>query len=111
MARDHELLDLLGALVSSTLASTCPRRPSASSSNTPTSALGSRPQNSKTLIDQGADLVILDSRPIEEFRNMSIPTAVDCPGAELVHRVKALAPDPDTLVVVNCAAVTFVPYR
>lgn len=58
------------------------------------------------LLKDDADLVVLDSRPIEEFRNMSIPTGVDCPGAELVHRVKEMAPDPDTLVVVNCAGRT-----
>ena len=58
------------------------------------------------LLDGGEDMVILDSRPIEEFRVMSIPTGVDCPGAELVHRVKEMAPDPDTLVVVNCAGRT-----
>ena len=52
------------------------------------------------------DLVVLDSRPMREFRNMSIPTGTDCPGAELVHRVKEMAPDPETLVVVNCAGRT-----
>ncbi len=60
----------------------------------------------KALLDDGADMVILDSRPIQEFRNMSIPTGTDCPGAELVHRVKELVDDPDTLVVVNCAGRT-----
>lgn len=60
----------------------------------------------QALIDSGTDMVVLDSRPIEEFRNMSIPTGVDCPGAELVHRVKEMAPDPNTLVVVNCAGRT-----
>ncbi len=60
----------------------------------------------KALIDDGADMVVLDSRPMGEYRNMSIPTGVDCPGAELVHRVKELAPDPNTLVVVNCAGRT-----
>ncbi|KAG1649143.1 hypothetical protein GQR58_029274 [Nymphon striatum] len=58
------------------------------------------------LIEQGADMVILDSRPMNEFSNMSIPTGIDCPGAELVHRVKEVAPDPNTLVVVNCAGRT-----
>ncbi len=58
------------------------------------------------LLDSGADVVVLDSRPLPEFRRMSIPTGVDCPGAELVHRVKELAPDPDTLVIVNCAGRT-----
>jgi rhodanese-related sulfurtransferase len=60
----------------------------------------------KALLDGGANVVVLDSRPIEEFRNMSIPTGTDCPGAELVHRVKEVVTDPDTLVVVNCAGRT-----
>ncbi len=58
------------------------------------------------LLDREADVVVLDSRPLAEFRRMSIPTGVDCPGAELVHRVKELAPRPETLVVVNCAGRT-----
>ncbi|MGH6918713.1 MAG: rhodanese-like domain-containing protein, partial [Geminicoccaceae bacterium] len=40
------------------------------------------------------------------YRHMSIPGGIDVPGAELVHRVRDLAPDPDTLVVVNCAGRT-----
>lgn len=60
----------------------------------------------KALIDADADMVILDSRPMAEFTNMSIPTGTDCPGAELVHRVKEMVPGPDTLVVVNCAGRT-----
>jgi rhodanese-related sulfurtransferase len=51
-------------------------------------------------------LVILDSRPLPEYRQMSIPGGIDVPGAELVHRVRDLAPDPKTLVVVNCAGRT-----
>jgi rhodanese-related sulfurtransferase/predicted metal-dependent enzyme (double-stranded beta helix superfamily) len=58
------------------------------------------------LIDAKTDLVILDSRPMPEFNNMSIPGGVDCPGAELVYRVKDLVPNPETLVVVNCAGRT-----
>ena len=58
------------------------------------------------MIDDGADMVVLDSRPLEEFRNMSIPSGIDCPGAELVHRVKELVTDPETLVVINCAGRT-----
>jgi rhodanese-related sulfurtransferase len=37
---------------------------------------------------------------------MSIPGGTCVPGAELVYRIGALAPDPDTLVVVNCAGRT-----
>jgi len=54
----------------------------------------------------GTNMVILDSRPMEEFRNVSIPGGIDCPGAELVYRVFDAAPDPHTLVVVNCAGRT-----
>ncbi|MCP4085511.1 MAG: hypothetical protein GY745_10730 [Actinomycetia bacterium] len=58
------------------------------------------------LIDDEADLVVLDSRPFPEFHRMSIPTATDMPGAELVHRVRDMAPDPATTIVVNCAGRT-----
>lgn len=60
----------------------------------------------QSMLDDDTDLVVLDSRPLNEFRNMSIPTGTDCPGAELVHRVKEMAPDPATTVVVNCAGRT-----
>ncbi len=52
------------------------------------------------------DVVILDSRPRDEFTRMSIPGGIDCPGAELVYRVHELAPDPATPIVVNCAGRT-----
>ena len=57
-------------------------------------------------LDAGEEVLIVDSRPIGEFRNMSIPGAFDCPGAELVYRVPDRVPSPDTLVVVNCAGRT-----
>ena len=57
----------------------------------------------KAKLDAGADLVVLDSRPMKEYRVMNIPGALDCPGAELVYRAQAAAPRPETLVVVNCA--------
>ncbi|HZD26800.1 MAG TPA: rhodanese-like domain-containing protein, partial [Alphaproteobacteria bacterium] len=60
----------------------------------------------KALMDEGSPLVVLDSRPLDEFRVMSIPGGIDCPGAELAYRVHDLAPNPDTLVVVNCAGRT-----
>jgi rhodanese-related sulfurtransferase/predicted metal-dependent enzyme (double-stranded beta helix superfamily) len=58
------------------------------------------------LLDSKADMVILDSRPLPEFTNMSIPGGIDCPGAELVYRVKDFVPRPETLVIVNCAGRT-----
>jgi rhodanese-related sulfurtransferase len=54
----------------------------------------------------GADVVVLDSRPLDEFRRVSIPTATNVPGAELVLRVHDLAPSAATTVVVNCAGRT-----
>ena len=60
----------------------------------------------KTMLDGPDPVVVLDSRPMDEFRNMNIPTATCCPGGELVYRVGDLAPDPATTVVVNCAGRT-----
>jgi hypothetical protein len=42
----------------------------------------------------------------DEYQRVSIPTATNVPGAELVLRVHDLAPSPETLVVVNCAGRT-----
>jgi rhodanese-related sulfurtransferase len=58
------------------------------------------------LLRAGADMVVLDSRPFDEYSRVSIPTATNVPGAELVLRVRDLAPSPATLVVVNCAGRT-----
>ncbi|HUL91521.1 MAG TPA: rhodanese-like domain-containing protein [Burkholderiales bacterium] len=58
------------------------------------------------MIDAGEDLVVLDSRPYDEFSRMSIPTARNVPGAELVLRIADLAASPATTVVVNCAGRT-----
>ncbi len=60
----------------------------------------------KRWIDAGRDMVVLDSRPLDEFRAMSIPTGINVPGGELAYRIGDLAPDPATLVVVNCAGRT-----
>ncbi len=58
------------------------------------------------LMRSGTDMVVLDSRPFDEYSRVSIPTGVNVPGAELVLRVHDLAPKADTLVVVNCAGRT-----
>lgn len=60
----------------------------------------------KAKVDAGEDLVIVDSRPMDEYEVMNIPGGIDMPGAELVHRINAVAPDPERLVVVNCAGRT-----
>jgi len=58
------------------------------------------------LMRAGTDMVVLDSRPFDEYSRVSIPTGVNVPGAELVLRVHDIAPKPETLVVVNCAGRT-----
>ncbi len=64
------------------------------------------PAELDAMMRSGADMVVLDSRPMDEFRRVSIPGAVDVPGGELVYRIGALAPRPETTVVVNCAGRT-----
>jgi rhodanese-related sulfurtransferase len=54
----------------------------------------------------GRNMVVLDSRTHEEFVRMTIPGAISVPGGELAYRIGDLAPDPETLVVVNCAGRT-----
>jgi rhodanese-related sulfurtransferase len=51
-------------------------------------------------------VVVVDARRFDEYATMSIPTATSVPGAELALRVRALAPDSSTTVVVNCAGRT-----
>ena len=58
------------------------------------------------LMRAGTDMVVLDSRPFDEYSRVSIPTGINVPGAELVLRVHDIAPSPDTLIVVNCAGRT-----
>ena len=58
------------------------------------------------LLRDKADIVVLDSRPFDEYFRVSIPTGIDVPGAELVLRAREIAPSPDTMIVVNCAGRT-----
>ena len=63
-------------------------------------------QEVKAMIDDGADMVVVDVRRFDEYQTMSIPTGVNVPGAEVVLRVPDLAPNPDTQIIVNCAGRT-----
>ena len=60
----------------------------------------------KEKMDAGEKVVVLDSRPPDEYCLSSIPGGIDTPVAELVYRIHDLVPDPETLVVVNCAGKT-----
>ena len=59
-----------------------------------------------SLVKSGEDVLILDSRPMDEYRAHSIPGGICVPGAELAYRVHDLRRSPDTRVVVNCAGRT-----
>ncbi len=58
------------------------------------------------MMRDGTKLVVLDSRPFDEYSRISIPSGIDVPGAELVLRARDIAPSPDTTIVVNCAGRT-----
>jgi rhodanese-related sulfurtransferase len=64
------------------------------------------PEELNGLLAAQADLVLLDCRTEEEFDRFHVPSAISCPGAELVWRFRDLVPSPTTLVVVSCAGRT-----
>src|SRR5262249_47481716 len=84
--------------------------------NTPSKAFGElvaerlltpsiEPLALRRLLDDRADVTVLDARRFDEYRTMSIPTAGSAPGATLVRTVCAMG-DRAGLVVVNCAGRT-----
>ncbi len=60
----------------------------------------------QALMASGTPMVVLDSRPMDEFHRMTIPGAINVPGGELVYRIGDLVPDAETTIVVNCAGRT-----
>ena len=60
----------------------------------------------KKMIDENADMIVVDTRRYDEYNTMCIPSGVSVPGAELVLRVPDLASNPETTVIVNCAGRT-----
>ncbi|MGV9747120.1 rhodanese-like domain-containing protein [Rhodococcus zopfii] len=59
----------------------------------------------KSLRDQSADVVVIDTRTVPEFTAGHVPGAVSVPGAELLLRFADVVPSPDTHVVVSCAGL------
>ncbi|MEN3004486.1 rhodanese-like domain-containing protein [Dehalobacterium formicoaceticum] len=57
-------------------------------------------------VAQGRDVAFVDIRVPEEFTSMSLPEGINAPGCESAYRLHDIAPNPDTLVVLNCAART-----
>lgn len=60
----------------------------------------------KKMMDNNADMVVVDVRRFDEYNTMCIPTGISVPGAELVLRVPDIATNPETTVIVNCAGRT-----
>ncbi|MGE0384981.1 MAG: rhodanese-like domain-containing protein [Gammaproteobacteria bacterium] len=60
----------------------------------------------KRLLDEGADVVVLDARRFDEYQTMTLPGSISVPGGELAYRVRELAPRPGTTVIVHCAGRT-----
>src|SRR4029079_8244630 len=58
------------------------------------------------MIERGDNMVIVDGRPFVEYQKMNIPGSICCPNGELPLRIGAIAPDPATRIVVNCAGRT-----
>jgi rhodanese-related sulfurtransferase len=56
--------------------------------------------------EAGENFVIVDGRPYAEYAKMNIPGGICCPNAELPYRIREIAKDPATRIVVNCAGRT-----
>lgn len=54
----------------------------------------------------GRNVIVIDGRPVHEYRRMNIPGSMCCPNGELVYRIGEIATDPATTIVVNCAGRT-----
>jgi rhodanese-related sulfurtransferase len=60
----------------------------------------------QALIDQQADIVIVDVRRYDEYHTMNIPGSQSLPGGEAALRISELLQRPTTQVIVNCAGRT-----
>jgi len=63
-------------------------------------------QDLHTLLVRGERVLVVDGRPLSEYRKMNIPGSVCCPNGELAYRISALVDDDAIPVVVNCAGRT-----
>jgi rhodanese-related sulfurtransferase len=60
-------------------------------------------QELKALRQEGADVVVIDTRTPPEFAQAHLPGSINLPGGELLLRFLDHVPSPDTFVVVTCA--------
>lgn len=61
---------------------------------------------SRLLNDPKADVLVLDGRPVAEYRKMNIPRAACCPNGELALRAAQMVNSDETTIVINCAGRT-----
>jgi len=64
------------------------------------------PENLADSLESDRAPVVIDTRRWDEFREGSVPGAVNVPLGELTYRIRDVVPDSDTPVVVTCGAVT-----
>ena len=64
------------------------------------------PHELQKWIDDGRDMVIVDSRTPEEYARGCVPGAWSMPGGELLLRIGELAKRPQTTIVVHCGGRT-----
>ncbi len=57
------------------------------------------------LYKAGANVIVLDTRTVEEFEKYHVPGARSLPGAEIIHRFLDYVPSAETFVVVSCAGL------
>ncbi|HZZ95285.1 MAG TPA: rhodanese-like domain-containing protein [Usitatibacter sp.] len=58
------------------------------------------------MLEGREDVVVLDGRPLGEYRKMTIPGSRCCPNGELAWRIGEIVRDESTPIVVNCAGRT-----
>ncbi|MDR3363124.1 MAG: hypothetical protein LBO64_09870 [Desulfovibrio sp.] len=64
------------------------------------------PEEVKHLLDAKTNTRVVDVRPWDEYHTMNIPGSVNLPGCEVTYRIADAVPDPETLIVINCAGRT-----
>ena len=54
----------------------------------------------------GAELILIDGRPLDEHQKMSVPGSICVPNGELAYRAEHFVPPPGVPIVVHCAGRT-----
>ena len=64
-----------------------------------------KPSELRKKINKKDNIIIVDGRPLEEFKKMNIPTGVCCPNMEIPLRIQNEIND-KTEIIINCAGRT-----